>query len=146
MATESTTTSTHRFGFRPLRIAGALAAAGLLAAAPLATAAAAPVKGGGDAVRASGNCGGGPAVWKLKAKHDNGRIEVEYEVDSNVSGQVWIVRLKDNGDRFFAGQRTTAGASGSFTVEDRTANRAGDDLIRARAVHGDQICRGRLTV
>jgi hypothetical protein len=118
----------------------------LLAVMPLGTSAiAAPASHGGDAVRASGGCDGS-AVWKLKAKHDNGAIEVEYEVDSNVAGQVWKVRLKDNGDRFFAGTRTTAGASGSFTVHDTTANRAGDDVIRARAVYGDQVCRGKLTV
>ena len=144
--TTDTTTQARRFGHRPTTIAGVLAAAGLLAAMPLASADAAPARHGGDVVRASGVCSGGSAVWKLKAKHDNGAIEVEYEVDSNVSGQVWTVRLKDNGERFFAGKRTTAGASGSFTVQDRTANRAGDDVIRARAVYGDQLCRGHLTV
>jgi hypothetical protein len=106
---------------------------------------AAQARHGGDAVRASGGCDGS-AVWKLKAKHDNGAIEVEYEVDSNISGQVWKVRLKDNGDRFFAGKRTTGGASGSFSVHTMTANRAGDDVIRARAVHGEQVCHGKLTV
>lgn len=121
-------------------------AAGLLAAMSLSsTALAAPSSHGGNAVRANGGCTGS-AVWKLKAKPDNGALEVEYEVDSNVSGQVWTVRLKDNGERFFAGRRTTGGASGSFTVHKTTANRAGDDVIRARAVHGDQVCRGTLTV
>lgn len=123
-----------------------LAAAGLMAVLPAAgSAVAAPSRHGGDAVRAHGDCTGS-AVWKLKAKHDNGAIEVEYEVDSNVAGQVWKVRLKDNGERFFAGKRTTAGASGSFTVHKNTADRAGDDVIRARAVHGEQVCRGKLTV
>ena len=123
-----------------------LASAGLMVAMPLtSTALAAPASHGGDAIRANGGCTGS-AVWKLKAKHDNGAIEVEYEVDSNQSGQVWTVRLKDNGDRFFAGKRTTGGASGSFTVHQNTANRAGDDVIRARAVHGDQVCRGKVTV
>ena len=143
--TPETTTQVRRHRNRPATLAGLLAAGTLLAATPLAVAVAAPAKGGGDAVRASGACSGS-AVWKLKAKHDNGAIEVEYEVDSNVTGQVWKVRLKDNGERFFAGQRTTAGASGSFTVHQTTANRAGDDVIRARAVHGDQVCRGKLTV
>ena len=121
-------------------------AAGLFAAMSLGSvAAAAPASHGGNAVRANGACTG-PAVWKLKAKPDNGALEVEFEVDSNVNGQVWKVRLKDNGERFFAGKRTTAGASGSFTVHQTTANRAGDDVIRARAVYGEQVCRGKLTV
>ena len=122
-----------------------LAAAGLLALPLASTAMAAPASHGGDAIRAHGGCTGS-AVWKLKAKPDNGAIEVEYEVDANHVGQVWTVRLKDNGERFFAGKRTTAGASGSFSVHQSTANRAGDDVIRARAVHGDQVCRGTVTV
>jgi hypothetical protein len=123
-----------------------LVAAGFLAAMSLgSTAVAAPASHGGNAVRASGGCSSS-AVWKLKAKPDNGALEVEFEVDSNANGQVWKVRLKDNGDRFFAGKRTTAGPSGSFSVQQSTANRGGNDVIRARAVHGDEICRGTLTV
>jgi hypothetical protein len=123
-----------------------LVAAGLFTAMSLgSTAVASPASHGGNAVRANGECSGS-TVWKLKAKPDNGALEVEFEVDSNVTGQVWKVRLKDNGERFFAGKRTTAGASGSFSVHQSTANRAGKDVIRARAVHGDEICRGTLTV
>src|SRR6476619_5169538 len=51
--------------------------------------------GGGNAVRTHGGCGG-PAVWKLKAKPDDGRIEIEAEVDSNHSGQVWHWKIKHN--------------------------------------------------
>jgi hypothetical protein len=100
---------------------------------------------GGDAVRSSGSCGGS-VVWKLKAKHDNGRIDVEFEVDSNRVGQTWTVRLRDNGELFFSSQRTTQAPSGSFTVEKRTADRVGSDVIRARAVHGDRVCVGSVTV
>jgi len=44
--------------------------------------------GGGGAVQDRGSCHGG-GTFKLQAKHDDGRIEVEYEVDSNRAGQVW---------------------------------------------------------
>jgi hypothetical protein len=100
---------------------------------------------GGDAIRAHGQCSGN-ATWKLKASHDDGLVEVEFEVDSNVNGQSWAVRLRDNGDRFFRGTRTTQPPSGSFTVHRRTANRAGSDFITARATHGTQVCRGHVTV
>ena len=50
----------------------------------------------GDAIIRTGNCTGA-SDWKLKAKPDNGKIEVEFEVDSNVNGQTWNVTLKDNG-------------------------------------------------
>jgi hypothetical protein len=101
---------------------------------------------GGDAVRDSGSCSAASATWKLKAKPDSGIVEVEFEVDSNVAGQTWTVRLRDNGTRVFAGSRTTSGPSGSFTVHKRVTDAAGSDVIKARAVHGEDVCRGTVTV
>jgi hypothetical protein len=37
---------------------------------------------------------------------------------------------------------TTQAPSGSFTVHARPANRAGTDVIRARATRGDRVCSG----
>ena len=91
----------------------------------------------------TGSCSGN-ADWKLKAKQDDGRIEVEFEVDSNVNGQTWAVRLRRDGNLFFSGSRTTQPPSGSFSVERRISNSAGDDVIVGRATHGDQVCRGRV--
>ena len=102
--------------------------------------------GGTTAVTRHGTCAGGGATYTLKAKHDNGLIQVEWEVDSNHPGQTWTVRLRHNGDLFFSGHRTTQAPSGSFTVHRSTANRAGDDVIRARSVHGQTDCHVRLTV
>lgn len=88
-------------------------------------------KGGGDdgRVEARGVCSGG--VWKLKAKHDDGRIEYEFEVDTNKAGQTWAVKVSDNGSTVWSGSRTTAGPSGSFSLERTTANRSGSDKIVA---------------
>ena len=47
-------------------------------------------KGGADATIRTGSCSGS-ADWKLKAKHDSGVIETEFEVDSNRTGQTWRV-------------------------------------------------------
>jgi hypothetical protein len=91
-------------------------------------------------VNRSGSCASG--VWKLKVKQDDGGLEVEFEVDTNRRGQTWQVRVSDNGTRVFSGQRTTQGRSGSFSVERKTANRAGTDVIRARAKRGDTTCVG----
>jgi hypothetical protein len=79
-----------------------------------------------------GNCTAG-SDWKLKLSEENGQIEVEFEVDQNVVGDVWRVRLLHNGDLFFQGQRTTQAPSGSFEVRRVQPNLAGDDVIRARA-------------
>ena len=95
-------------------------------------------KGGGGDVRASSACSTG--VIKLKAKHDNGVIEVEAEVDTNRNGQVWAVKLIDNGVTAFSGMRTTAAPSGSFEVEKKIANRSGVDTITVRATRGSTVC------
>lgn len=53
---------------------------------------AAPAQAGGDEVIRRGSCTGS-TDWKLKAKHDDGRLEVEGEVDSNRNGQTWRWRF-----------------------------------------------------
>lgn len=125
-----------------------LKAATALAAFTLPLALVAPASashgGGGRDVRTSGGCTGS-AHWKLKAKADDGRIEVEGEIDSNKTGQVWQWTIKHNGSVSAKGKGTTAGRSGSFSVERRMANLAGTDKFVFRAVHGSQVCRGTIS-
>jgi hypothetical protein len=118
----------------------ALSLALLVPVAPAANA-----KGDDGEVIRTGSCSG-TADWKLKAKRDDGAIEVEWEVDSNRAGQVWRVRVYDNGDRVVATQRTTQPPSGSFDVERQIANRAGSDnlVARSRNLATGQVCRGTL--
>jgi hypothetical protein len=100
---------------------------------------------GGDSVIARGACAHG-GHFKLKAKHDDGRIEVEFEVDSNRSGQRWAVRITDNGATVVSRHATPAGPSGSFTVRKNIANRAGRDKVRARATFRNHTCTGSVTL
>jgi hypothetical protein len=46
----------------------------------------------------------------------------------------------------FSGQRRTLAPSGSFEVRVLTANRAGLDVIRARATYGGRVCSGAVSV
>jgi hypothetical protein len=118
--------------------------AGLVAATILAvTPAAFASSGKGGGAQKSGMCSAS-STWTLKAKPDNGKIEVEFEVDSNVVGQTWNVSLRDNGMVFFRGTRVTQAPSGSFTVHRRTANQAGTDRIIGRAANQPtgEVCRG----
>jgi hypothetical protein len=96
---------------------------------------------GGDGVRSSGACTS-HARFELKAKHDDGRIELEYEVDSNRVGQVWAVRITDNGAVVVSRHARTAGRSGSFTVHKTIANRRGVDRIHAHATFRSRTCGG----
>lgn len=93
----------------------------------------------GDVIR-RGSCSGS-SDWKLKLSPEDGSIEVEFEVDSNVSGQTWRVRLLHDGDKIFAGTRETRGASGSFELRKVTGDNAGTDTFKARATHGDETCK-----
>jgi hypothetical protein len=86
----------------------------------------------GRAVRTSGSCSGA-SNWELKAKPDDGRIEIELEVDTHRVGRRWAVRIGDNGHRVFTGHRVTRAPSASWTVEKKIRNRAGADRIRAVA-------------
>jgi len=97
-----------------------------------------------DVIR-RGSCSGS-ADWKLKASPENGRIEVEGEVDSNVNGQTWRWRILHNGAVSARGTATTTAPSGSFEVRRLVVNAAGTDSIgwRARDVASGQTCRGHL--
>jgi hypothetical protein len=83
--------------------------------------------------------------WKLKLSPENGRIEVEYEVDQNRNGDTWRVRIRHNDDVVFRGTRTTHAPSGSFEVRILQRNRNGDDVFKGRAVNlrTGEVCGGR---
>ena len=96
----------------------------------------------GDVIR-RGECTAS-SDWKLKLSPENGRIEVEFEVDQNRNGQKWNVRMKRNGRVFWRGSRWTQPPSGSFEVRRLTRDGAGTEKIvaRARNVRTGEICRG----
>ncbi|MGI8699948.1 MAG: hypothetical protein ACR2JU_01860 [Nocardioidaceae bacterium] len=93
--------------------------------------------------RRPGSCSG-HSNWKLKAKADDGRLEVEAEVDSNVNGQVWDWKIKDNGMLAAKGSSRTTAPSGSFEVHRRIANQAGTDKITFKATNPGtgERCKG----
>jgi hypothetical protein len=123
-----------------IRAATAVALVGAILGGPVAGLALAK---DGDVIR-TGACSG-RSDWKLKLSEEDGRIEVEFEVDQNVVGDVWRVRIRHDGDLVFVGRRTTKGPSGSFEVRIVERNRAGDDVFRARAVNTEtgETCAGR---
>ena len=97
----------------------------------------------GDVIR-RGACSGA-SDWKLKLSEENGRIEVEYEVDQNRVGDSWRVRIRHDDGLVFTGTRTTKAPSGSFEVRILQRDRAGDDVFRGRAVNlrTGEVCGGR---
>jgi hypothetical protein len=125
------------------RVMGMLVGAALV----LTVAGSVPATARGTDVIRSGACSG-TADWKLKLSPDDGGIEVEFEVDSNVSGQTWNVRILQNGTRIFSGSRTTQPPSGSFEVRVLANDNPGTDTFRGRAVNAadGQTCVGTASI
>jgi len=100
----------------------------------------------GDVIR-TGACSN-RSDWKLKLSPENGRIEVEFEVDTPRVGQTWRVKLFQNGNRFFLGTRTTLAPSGSFELRVVRPNTAGTDSFRGRAVNltTGEVCEGTASI
>ena len=122
---------------------GTAAAVLLAATLPVITAGAAHAGNDGEVER-RGSCSGS-ADWKIKAKPDDGRLEVEAEIDSNRVGQTWTWVLRHNGSVSARGASRTTGRSGSFEVERKTVDAPGVDTFRFRAVHDGAVCVARLT-
>jgi hypothetical protein len=133
--------STRRTLHRPGRLAAAVLATAAVAAV---TAPAAQAKGGDDVVR-RGSCSAA-TDWKLKVGPEDGKLEVEGEIDSNHAGQTWRWRLVHDGSTVTRGTRTTKAPSGSFEVRRVVRNHAGTDAItfRARNVKSDELCVGKV--
>jgi hypothetical protein len=118
---------------------------GLLAVAALG-AAITPVMANDADVIKRGSCSGA-SDWKLKLSPENGKIEVEFEVDQNRNNRPWRVVIKQNGEKVFAGTRYTQSPSGSFTVRILRPNTAGADRFVGRAtnLNSGEVCRGVAT-
>jgi len=104
---------------------------------------AAPAVANDDDVIRRGSCSGS-TDWKLKASPENGRIEVEGEIDSNRNGQVWRWRILHNGSQSARGKSTTRPPSGSFELRRVVVDIEGTDRIKFIAKHrkSGEVCRG----
>lgn len=86
---------------------------------------------GGD-VRVSGKCTAA-STSKLKLGAENGRIEVEFEVDQNRNEVPWRVVLRRNGSLVASTTATTRAPSGSFSVRRVIVEGPGVDRVVAVA-------------
>jgi hypothetical protein len=93
-------------------------------------------------VRVSGTCTKGSSA-KLKLSAEDGRIEVEFEVDQNRVGRRWSVVLRQNGIVIRRLTRVTRAPSGSFEARVLASNRAGVDRFVATASRSGETCTAR---
>ena len=98
-------------------------------------------------VRVAGTCNRSSTA-KLKLSPENGRVEVEFEVDENRNGSTWGVTLMRSGDRVLARSATTRAPSGSFEVRALIAPGTPATTVTAvarRAATGE-VCRAVATL
>lgn len=94
-------------------------------------------------IRVRGTCTKSSAS-KLKLSEEDGRIEVEFEVDQNRNGVRWNVAVAQNGKRVALMSRVTKGPSGSFEARIVAPNRTGKDAFRATATSlVGEVCTAR---
>jgi hypothetical protein len=117
-----------------IRIVISATAAVALAIAPAAIAKDGDIRVRGVCTKAS--------TSKLKLSAEDGRIEVEFEVDQNRNGVRWTVVLR-RGTRVVARvARTTRPPSGSFEFRRVVGNLSGRDRLSARATSpSGEVCR-----
>jgi hypothetical protein len=118
-------------------VAAILVAAVALLAAPVATAKDGDIRRVGTCTKSS--------TSKIKLSAENGRIEVEFEVDQNRNGVRWNVRIAQNGRQVARMTRVTRGPSGSFEARIVAGNRAGADRFVATATRRGETCSARAT-
>ena len=80
---------------------------------------------------------------KLKLSEEDGRIEVEFEVDENRNGVRWTIMLRRPSTVLVRTTRVTRGPSGSFELRRVVADLAGADRITARATALPARCVAR---
>lgn len=93
-------------------------------------------------VEVRGRCSGGSQA-ELKLSDEDGRIEIEFEVDEDRVGQRWRVVVRHDGERVLRSRATTTRPSGSFEVRTVVDDDPGRDVIRARArnLSTGEVCR-----
>jgi hypothetical protein len=101
----------------------------------------------GTAIIRTGNCSAA-SDWKLKVKPDDGRLELEFEVDQNPNGKTWNVVLRHNGTQFWSGRKVTKAPSGSFSVTKLANSSPGTDSFSARASNPvtGEVCQGTISI
>jgi len=89
-----------------------------------------------------GSCSGS-TDWKVKVGPENGRLEVEGEIDSSRRGQTWRWRLYHNGSLSAHGLRTTSSSS-SYRIRRISVDLRGTDrfTLRARNTRNNELCVG----
>lgn len=104
-----------------------------------------PAHADDDGSRAEGRCARS-IDWRIEAKPDDGRIEVEVKLETGRPGQRWSWVLAHNGSLSDRGRARTSGSSGAFEIDSRAVDVSGLDTFRFRAIRKAVVCVARVTL
>jgi hypothetical protein len=94
-------------------------------------------------MRREGSCTGHSDRRLEVERRDANTLQVRFRIEHTAAGATWEVFLSDNGDRFFAGTRTST-SDGELRVRRNTRDRSGTDHIKgygySRAT--GEVCSG----
>jgi hypothetical protein len=99
---------------------------------------------GGDGIRVRGVCTQSSTA-KLKLSREDGRIEVEFEVDQNRNGIPWKVTLRRNGSLVATRTVVTRAPSGSFSFR-RVISGAHGTVVAVATRSSDERCTARARI
>jgi hypothetical protein len=99
---------------------------------------------GGHGVRVSGVCTQ-HSTAKLKLSNEDGRVEVEFEVDQNRSGIPWKVTLRKNGSLIASTTATTHAPSGSFSLR-RVSSGAQATIVAVATRASGERCAAQASI
>lgn len=108
-----------------LRRAAAAMSTAALVAAPLTVLTAAPASAADREFRYAG------AEVEYDVEKDDGRFEVEVEVEDAQKGSRWVVTLWHDGKRYYKRTRT-ADSDGEFEIERNRPNTKGKDVFKMK--------------
>lgn len=123
----------------PTRLATAVVVTATVGASVLPVGTARALGHDDDRVERRGSCTNG-ARWDIRAEADDGRIEVDAEIDTSRTGRRWAWVLKHNGSVSARGTSRTRAPSGSFEVERYSIDLSGTDTFRFRASRKGARC------
>lgn len=98
------------------------------------------------AVQNQTSCAG--ATVTLEAERDDGRHEVQVDIDNGQRGERWRVKLFQDGDRFVNVVRTVGGDDRDIDLDRDRRNTAGTDTykLRAKNLRTGGACTLRVTL
>ncbi len=101
----------------------------------------------GDVVVKSRCTLGAKTKLKVAPRGSDQRTKIEFEVDSNVNGQSWNVRITDKGATVLSGVKVTAAPSGSFTARTKVSGASGHAIMATATDRASgQTCSVRAAV